>query len=221
MNKGSQPNESKVLLLVRKVLDLALDGVGPLSSASLLAQEYELDQSYATTDARVDALIRWEATKNFTSGFLSGLGGIVTLPVTVPAALGASWVIQARLCGAIAELYKYSLREDRVRTLVLLALVGDSGKEILKEAGINASKRLTLAAIEKLPDTILTEINKRVGFRLLSKAGETGVINLTKLVPLLGGVVAGSLDATMCVAIGKTGKRIFRARKPERNGNRT
>jgi len=221
VNKGSQPNESNVLLFVRKVLDQALDGVGPLSSASCLAQEYAIDQSYATTDERVDALIRWEAAKNFTSGFLSSLGGIVTLPVTVPAALGASWVIQARLCGAIAELYKYSLREDRVRTLVLLALVGDSGKEILKEAGINVSKRFTLAAIERLPEKILIEINKRVGFRLLTKAGETGVINLTKLVPLLGGVVAGSFDAAMCVAIGKTGKRFFRAPKPERSSART
>jgi len=187
----------------------------------VLAQEYAIDQSYATADERVDALIRWEAAKNFTSGFLSGLGGIVTLPVTIPAALGASWVIQARLCGAIAELYKYSLREDRVRTLVLLALVGDSGKEILKEAGIKVSKRFTLAAIERLPEKVLLEINRRVGFRLLTKAGEAGVINLTKLVPLLSGVVAGSFDATMCVAIGKTGKRIFRAPTPERSSDRT
>jgi ABC-type uncharacterized transport system permease subunit len=80
----------------------------------------------------VDALIRWEAAKNFTSGFLTGLGGVVTLPVTIPSALGASWITQARMCGAIAAVYGHALKEDRVRTLVLLAMIGDSGKEILR-----------------------------------------------------------------------------------------
>jgi hypothetical protein len=94
-----EPTPSKALQLVRRVLNQAIDGVAPLSSAGDLAEEYVIDQSYDDRDERVDALIRWEAAKNFTSGFLTGLGGVVTLPVTIPSALGASWIIQARMCG--------------------------------------------------------------------------------------------------------------------------
>jgi uncharacterized protein (DUF697 family) len=210
MRSNTELNESNVKRLVRKVLDHAIDGVPPLSGASALAKTYAGNRSYTSDDRRVEALIRWEASKNFTSGFVTGMGGLLTLPVTVPASLGASWVIQARLCGAIAEIYGHSLREDRVRTLVLLALVGDSAKEVLKDAGILFGKRLTLHVIEHLPAKALIELNKKIGFSLVTKAGEKGVINLAKVVPVLGGVVSGSFDAGLCMGVGKTARRIFR-----------
>ena len=72
-----------------------------------------------------------------------GLGGVLTLPVAVPSALGASWVIQARMVAAIAGIYGHDIRSDRVRTLVLLALVGDSAKEVVKAAGVKVSEKVT------------------------------------------------------------------------------
>jgi uncharacterized protein (DUF697 family) len=208
------PTESKALQLVRHLLDQAIDGVPPLSSATNLAKEYLLDVSYEDLDERVDALIRWESMKNFTSGFLTGLGGLVTLPVSIPAAIGASWIIQARLCGAIAVIYGHSLEEDKVRTLVLLSILGDAGKEILKDVGIQVGKRVAIGAIDKIPGRVLIEINKKIGFRLLTKFGETGAINLVKLVPLVGGMVGGSFDASMCMGVGHIGKHMFRPEKP-------
>ena len=195
---------------MRKILDHAVDGVSPMSGASAIARAYADNRSYENDDARVDALIRWEASKNFTSGFLTSMGGMLALPVTVPASLGASWLLQARLSGAIAVLYGHGLDEERVRTLILLSLAGDSAKEIVKSAGVAVGKRVTLAAIERLPGKTLTELNKLVGLRLLTKTGENGAVGLSKAVPFLGGIVGGSFDAAMCVAVGKTGKRIFR-----------
>ncbi len=63
---------------------------------------------------RVAALIRRETRKNFTSGFLTGLGGVVTFPVSIPAALGASWLIQARMAAAIAKIYGHDLASEPV-----------------------------------------------------------------------------------------------------------
>ena len=48
--------------------------------------------------------------------------------------------------------------------------------------------------LKKLPGTVLTKINQKVGFRLLTKFGEKGVVNLFKLVPIAGGVVGGGVD---------------------------
>jgi hypothetical protein len=39
---------------------------------------------------------------------------------------------------------------------------------------------------------VITKINQKVGFRLLTKFGSKGVINLGKMVPLTGGIIGGT-----------------------------
>ena len=207
----STNDESKVLALVKFIIDNAIKGIPPLKGCEDLAQEYLLDQGYVDNDDRVKSLINWETAKNFTSGFLTGLGGLLTLPVSVPAAIGASWVLQARMSGAIACIYGHNINEDRVRTLVLLSLLGDAAKEPLKQAGIKLGQKLTVKAIQKIPGRVLIEINKKVGFRLITKAGEEGIINLTKVIPFVGGLVGGSVDAYTCRVVGRTARGIFRS----------
>lgn len=51
---------------------------------------------YKTTPERVEALIRNESLKGFGSGFVTGVGGILMLPVGLPAAIVSSWVLQVR-----------------------------------------------------------------------------------------------------------------------------
>jgi len=203
------PDDSQPGKLVKYILDNAVNGIPPLSSASALAKEYAIDSSYPDNESRTDALINWETAKNFTSGFITGLGGLITLPVSIPTALGASWVIQARMCGAISVIYGHDLEEDRVRTLVLISLLGGAGKEVLKEAGIKVGQRVTLSVIKMIPGKVLIDINKKVGFRLLTKAGEKGIVNFTKVVPVVGGIVGGTFDALTCRTVGSAAQRIF------------
>lgn len=187
-----------------------IKGYNPLTSAKALADEYLVDKSYKTHDDRVDALINWETSKNFTSGFITGLGGIMVMPISIPAAFGASWVIQARMAAAIAYIYGHKLESDRVRTLILISLLGDAAKDVLKSAGIIVSTKLSAQLISQISGKTLIEINKRVGFRLITKAGEKGVFNMIKLVPLAGGIVGGVFDATACQAVGRVARHLFR-----------
>ena len=203
-------DESKASQLVNWIVDSAIEGVPPLSSASDLAQEYLIDRSYTDSDDRVASLINWETSKNFTTGFVTGLGGLLTLPVAVPSALGASWIIQARMSGAIAIIDGHDLKEDRVRTLVLLSIIGDSAKEVLKQAGVKIGRKLTEKVVMQIPGKVLIEINKKVGFRLLTKAGEKGIINLIRVVPVVGGFVTGGFDAAACRTVGKVAHNIFK-----------
>ncbi len=209
---GNAESDSAALRLVNWLTDRAIAGVPPLSSAENLAQEYLIDVSYPDDEERIESLINWETTKNFTTGFVTGLGGILTLPVAVPAAFGASWVIQARMSAAIARVAGYNLKSDRVRTFVIACLVGDAIKDVLKTAGIKAGTGLTKSLLNKIPGKVLIEINKRVGFRLITKAGEKGAINLMKGVPVIGGVVGGAFDAAACRIVGKNAKRLFYVR---------
>lgn len=82
------------------MIDNAIAGVGPMSGAMELADEYMTDSGYSSDNNRISAMINWETSKNFTSGFLTGLGGMITLPVQVAGALGANWLVQARLAAA-------------------------------------------------------------------------------------------------------------------------
>jgi hypothetical protein len=204
------PTDASANRLVKYLLEKGLAGFPPLSSAANLADEYLIDQGFHDNDQRVAALMKWEMTKNFTTGFITGLGGIVTLPVGVPSALGASWLIQARMAGAIARIYGHDLDEDRVRTMILLSLAGDVAKEAMADLGINLGGKLPQSALKQVPGRALVEINKRIGFQLLTKAGGRGIAQFPKVVPVLGGVVGGAFDAVVCRMVGRTAKLLFR-----------
>jgi len=204
------PNDSALVKVANWLTNAAVNGIGPLSSSTDLAQEYRIDKSYPDNDARVKSLIKWEAAKNFSTGFLTGLGGFVTLPVTIPAGMGAAWAVQARMVGAIAEIYGHSVNESRVQTMILLCLIGSDGAAILRQCGVKLGRKVSEKLIDKIPGKILIEINKMVGFRLITKSGTKGVINLTKCVPIVGGVVSGTVDAVSCRVVGKYAIKMFK-----------
>ncbi len=204
--------KDQALSLVNWLIEVALEGWGPLDSAEELAQEYLNDRSYRNNDERVDSLINWESVKNFSTGFLTSLGGPATLPASVAGSVAASWAIQARMIGAIAYIYGHNIREERVKTLILACLLGDKFvKEVLKKVGVQIGKNVAKQVImKKIPGRVLIEINKKIGFRLLTKAGERGVINLIKVVPLIGGAIGGGVDAAACQTVGEIAKKVFR-----------
>ncbi len=204
------PIDSPGSTLVDFLLERALQGAGPWSGAEYLAREYLDDSSYRNDEARVDALIRWETRKNFTSGFAAGLGGVVTFPVAIPAALTASWLIQARMAAAIAKIYGHDLWSEQVRTKILLSLAGDVAKEAMKDLGLKVGDRITQRAVDQVPGRALVEINKRIGARLLARLGGQVVLKIPRAIPVLGGVVGGSLDAVVCRMVGRTAHSLFR-----------
>ena len=204
------PSDSTLAKVADWLSNAAVKGIGPLSSSRELAQEYLIDASYPDNDARVKSLIKWEASKNFGTGFLTGLGGFVTLPIAVPAGMGAAWAVQARMVGAIAEIYGHSVKESRVQTMIFLCLIGSDATAVLRHCGVEVGRKVSLRLIEKIPGKILAKINKLVGFRLITKAGEKGVINLTKCVPVVGGVISGTVDAVSCRVVGKCALKMFK-----------
>lgn len=205
----TRPDDSTALKLANWITEMAISGVPPLCSAEKLALEYQRDLSYRDDGARIDSLIQWETTKNFTSGFITGLGGLLTLPVALPASFAASWVIQARLAAAIAKIAGHDIASDRVKTFVVASLAGNACKDVLKDVGIKVGNSMTRVAVQKVPGKVLIEINKKVGFRLLTKAGEKGAVNLLKAVPVAGGLVGGAFDASACQVVGRCAKKLF------------
>ena len=205
--------EEGVARLLDWAYDTAISGPLPFDSAEDLANDY-MQGEEALLD-QVNSLIRWQNTKAATSGFLSGLGGLITLPVAVPANLSVVLVIQIRMIAAIAIMGGYDVRDDRVKALVYVCLAGNAAKEIVRDTGIKLGENLALSAIRNIPGAVLTKINQAVGFRLLTKFGEKGVANLGKAIPLVGGLLGGTLEAISTNAIGNVARQTFIESEPD------
>lgn len=208
-----QLTESKMFAVLNWAYDKALEGPAGLDSASDLANSYQKED--AGTLEQVNSLIRWQNTKAATSGFVTGLGGLITLPVAVPANISSVLFVQVRMIAAIAIMGCHDVRDDQVKALVFLCLVGRGANEILKATGVKVGEKLTVALIKKVPAKVLVAINRKVGFRLLTKFGEKGVVNLAKVVPVVGGVVGATFDAVSTNIVGNAARKIFI--EPERD----
>lgn len=198
--------------LIKKALnwsyDAAIDGIPGMGTSVDLANYYLMGNK--SLDKKVDALIRWQNTKCATSGFIGGLGGLITLPVALPVNITSVLYVQTRMIAAIAHMGDHDIRDDRVKTLVYLCLLGASSADLVKDIGIQTGTKLAKSFIEKnVSGKMLTQINQKVGFRLLTKFGEKGVINLGKAVPIVGGLVGGAIDAVSTNTIGNMAKKTF------------
>jgi hypothetical protein len=185
-----------------------------LRTAAQMAQEYRLRAEGIGLERAIEELIEDQARWNAGTGFLTGLGGFGLLPLQLPAAVTATWVIQTRLVATIAALHGLDLTHEAVRTQILLTLLGDEAREVLKQFGVKLSQRIAQAQLRRLPAVALEAINRAVGFRLVSRFGQQGVVNLHQAIPVLGGLVGGGIDYVMTRKLGE-----FAASELGRRGN--
>ncbi|MCU0663654.1 MAG: EcsC family protein [Myxococcota bacterium] len=187
--------------------DKAVNGVPGLDSAEELAQSYMKEGGSKIDQA--NSLIRWQIAKAGTSGFVTGLGGLLTLPVAIPANIASVLYVQLRMIAAIAHMGGHDIREDQVRTLAYLCLCGSAATDVVKDVGIQIGWRVTKTAIQRISGETLKRIDQAVGFRLLTKFGQTGVVNLGKVIPILGGIVSGAFDSVTTNTIGNVARQTF------------
>jgi len=197
--------ESAIQQALEYAYEKAFDGFPGADSAIELAQSYK--EKYPSDKLKqANALINWQIAAGATSGFITGLGGLMTFPVSIPANLASVLFIQTRMIMSIAVIGGHDPKDDRVKTLVLSCLAGNAVKDILKEVGIEAGKKIILKTIAgQISQGTLTRVSRVVSFRLLAKFGT----NLGKLIPLIGGIIGGTMDAVWVASVGKIAKQIF------------
>ena len=199
--------QSKMMQVLDWAYEKSINGVPGLDSAEEMATTY-LSGDGSLHD-KVNSLIRWQNTKAGTSGFLSGLGGVILMPVTIPANISSVIYVQVRMIAAIAKMGGCDLKDDRVKSLVYACLCGNAAKDIAKEMGIKIGTKLTEQAIKNISKNLVVKINQAVGFRLLTKLGQTGVVNFGKAVPLVGGIIGATFDSVATNTIGNIARDTF------------
>ena len=200
--------QEDIMKLLDSCYEKCLNGVPYVSpTVEEFAKDY-LDK-HSTKELACKAMIKNQIIKCTTSGFLTGFGGIVTMPVTLPANIGSVLYVQMRMIACTAYMAGFELNSDQTQTFVYACLAGVSVNKLVKQASIRFGVKFTTGLIKKIPGKVLTKINQKVGFRFITKFGTKGIVNMGKLIPGVGAVVGGGLDLVETKAIGDRAYKWF------------
>lgn len=202
-------NDDAITNLIKQLTSVGIDGVARFSGATSVAAK-ALAASHGDVEAAVDRVVQQHLVGGAAGGFLTSLGGFLTMVVAIPANVFEFYVQATRMTAAIAHLRGYDVSDQRIRTAVLLSLVGSNSADILGKAGISVGTSAALnVAGKSLPRSALMVIQKAVGFRILRSVGERMFARIGKLVPIAGGLFGAGIDLAMMKRIANQAKAEF------------
>lgn len=202
-------SDDMVTRFIQELLEFGIDGKGPLKSAAASADKARAKNK--DVEKAIDDFVGDHLKLAAAGGFATGLGGFVTMPVALPANIIEFYLLATRMTAGIAHLRGYDIKQDEVRSAVLLSLTGAKADEVLQKVGVGGAVggRVTNLALSKLPAAALMMVNKGVGFQILRSTSNKMLAKLGKGVPVVGGVIGGGMDGWMAKRIADQARKSF------------
>ena len=202
-------NDDAITGLIKQLTAVGIEGVAGFPGARKVA-ENALAKTNGNVEEAVDAVVRQHLVGGAAGGFLTSLGGFLTMLVAIPANVFEFYVQATRMTAAVAHLRGHDIGDPTIRTAVLLTLVGSDSADILSKAGVSVGTSAALNTFGKgLPKPALMVIQKAVGFRILRSVGERMFARVGKLVPVAGGLFGAGIDLAMMKRIGDQARAEF------------
>lgn len=201
--------ESALQTMVESFRDIGLDGKLRYASAQEVADRASRRARKNPTKAirRIERQHRRSVTA---AGFLTGLGGLFTLPLLLPANVFEFYVQATRMAGAIAAVRGHDLAEEETRTRVLAALVAEESEDVLEGIGLGPiAGAATNQVMKRLPLSPSSAVARAVGARVLRRFGLQSARLFGKAIPGLGGIIGALSDRSMLKKIARTAKKNF------------
>ncbi|MDR0415981.1 MAG: EcsC family protein [Propionibacteriaceae bacterium] len=196
-----------------KLIDTAVDGTGRLPGAKRVAGSHLA--RHRAAEPAIDALIRLHIALASAQGFVTNVAGGLASLVGMPANLVGIVVVQIRLVASIAHLHGYDIDDPRVRTALVMCLLGE--KEINKQvaAGQLPSTPLAVATAAVIDDALANQVAARVLQDVLGTLATKDLAGfIIRKVPLLGGGVGAVVDAYSTRRIAHYARRHLVIRRP-------
>lgn len=206
LDKG--PLGGAALNLAQYLLTIGIDGKAGFDSAQDVAKA-AVKEHPGDPEGAVKAIVNQHLKLAASAGFVTGLGGFVTMVVALPANVLGFYLLATRMVAASAAVRGYDLNDPSTRTALLLTMVGADSDDLLKKAGVVSTGRLAGLASRQLPPTALLVVNKAVGFRLISQVSDKLLTKLGKGIPFAGGVIGAGMDAFLLRRVAKVAEREF------------
>lgn len=189
--------------ILRRIVEVAIDGTGRFPSARATAARH-LQKHGGSVDEAIESLIDSHVRIGTAQGFVTNLGGIVVAAVTIPANLAGVAVVQVRMIAAIAHLRGYDIDDRRVRTALVLCLLG--GEQIGRRvaSGKLPTTPLAIATAPVFDPTLDARVSEAVVGDLVARVGGKHLpLLITRRIPLLGGGVGAVVDGLATYQIGQ------------------
>lgn len=193
-----------------KCYDLALCSSSKLDRLNCQKVAEQYLRKYKTPSKAIHKMLRNQTTLTFLTGFATNIGGISTAVLTIPANITSSLCIQLRTIAILSIMLGLDPEDEEVKTFAYLCVAGMSVNEVSKQFGIKLTERLATTAIQKVPYEVILKINKAVSFRMITKWGTKGLINLGKCIPIVGGIAGGAVDVASLRAVTKLALNNFK-----------
>ncbi len=198
---------------VHQALERAIRGAGPLDGAALAAEK-TLDTHKDDVDAAIKQLIETHVRLAGAQGFVTNIGGLVTMTVTVPANIAGLALIQCRMVAAIVHLRGYDLADPRTRNAILACLLGEERMLAMIKKKKLPGTPMALATAPVHDPHINNVMANEVASELITKvAGKRIATTVGRRVPVVGGVVGAGTDGYSTWKIGRYVDREFLPRK--------
>ena len=189
--------------VLRQVLEIAIDGYGRMPSAKAVAARH-LERLGGSVDEAITSIIDHHIRLASAQGFVTNIGGVAALPVAIPANITGVAIVQVRMVAAIAHLRGYDLNDNRVRTALVMCLMG--GEQVAKHIaeGTLPTSPMAVATApifdpdldRQVADDVVTYLAARIGGKNLALA-------IVKRLPLAGGGVSAIMDGFATYQIGR------------------
>lgn len=198
-----------------QLLDLAIRGKGKLPGAKTTANELLRDRGDA--EAAVSRTVANHIALAGGQGFATNWGGILVALVTIPANLAAATFVQARMVAAIAHLRGYNIDDPRVRTAILMVMLGPSSGEKLVRQGILPSTPASVATAPVFDAKLDGSVSRMLLERAMNHVGGKRLgVTLAKRIPLVGGGVGAVVDGYLTRSIAQHALVALPSRRPKR-----
>ncbi|PAP77559.1 EcsC family protein [Rubrivirga marina] len=184
-----------------------LDGVPGLGTPEARAADARLGGG--SLDEQVDRLVRRHVALSASAGFVSGLGGWLTLPVVLPANLAAVASVQLHMAASIAALAGHDPRLPATRERVLSCLVGSGPADPARDPEQETIDRVGLKLAERGLNLV---VSSTVG---AAKWGAKKVVSgqvkrkFLRGIPLVGGFIGAASDGYVTLKVAEAARGEF------------
>lgn len=208
---------SATLTVRRFVLDrlypTVLDGIPGLGSPTDLAAD--IRREGGTIEEQVDRLVRRHVALSASAGFLSGLGGWLTLPVVLPANLAAVASVQLHMAASVAALAGHDPRQAGTRERVLQCLVGAGPADPARDADQETLDRFGLKLAERGLNLVVSSAVGAVKWGTKQVVQGQVKRKLLRGIPLVGGFIGAASDGYVTSKVAQAARDEFIGGIPE------
>ncbi len=197
--------------LLRTLIEFGIEGNGAFPGAKATAARSL--QAKSDREQAIDSLVVAHVSLASAQGFLTSVGGLITLPVGLPANIAGLAVLSVRMIASIVHLRGYDVDDPRVRAALTLALLGDDEVRRLVADGKVPAYPLAIATAPMFDAALERVISERVMGSLAGRLGGKHLaVVIVRRIPLVGGGVGAAVDGWLTYGLAGYTKREFIAR---------